>query len=52
MKRKNKRHPILLDDEIWTKLCAASGKEQAKRRKPVSPAQLAREILESHLKNK
>ena len=49
---KTKRHPILLTDELWTKLCAESGKEQAKRKKPVGPAQLAREILESHLKNK
>jgi hypothetical protein len=49
---KNKRHPILLDDIIWTKLCAESGREQSKRKKPVSPAQLAREILKIHLKNK
>ncbi len=50
MAKKNKRHPILLDDDIWAKLCTESGKEQSKRKKPVSPAQLAREILETKLK--
>jgi len=49
---KNKRHPILLPDDLWPKLCAASGKEQAKRKKPVSPAQLAREILDSYFQTK
>jgi len=50
--KKNKRHPILLPDNLWSKLCAASGKEQAKRKKPVGPAQLAREILNLHFQIK
>ncbi|HIJ70643.1 MAG TPA: hypothetical protein HPP87_04680 [Planctomycetes bacterium] len=52
MKKNPKRHPVLLPDDLWARLCREAGRRQAKEQRPVSPAQLAREILIKDLKTK
>lgn len=49
---KPKRHPVQIDEQLWSRLVADAARQQRLRKKVVTPAQRAREIISEALNRK